>query len=102
MKAHIVHPPTVQRLTSTHRAPARAHIPLQALMGLTIQAVTQASVASVLDFLPAAVQAAQSIYTVVLLQQPAVLADNNMVVALAQASVAVQTAIIALPVQTAH
>ena len=55
-------------------------------------AVAQASVAAALagKTKKAAVQAAQSIYTVVLLQQPVVLAET--LVALAQASVAVETA----------
>ena len=61
--------------------------------GVPIQAVTQASEASVLEIVQAAVQAAQSIYTVVLLQQPA--ATVAKAVAVAQASVAVAQAGIA-------
>ena len=62
-------------------------------MGLTMQAVTQASVASVLEIMQAAVQAAQSTYTAVLLRQPAVMVHN--VAAVAQASAAAALVIIA-------
>ena len=63
-------------------------------------AVAQASAAVETAIKPVPVQTEQSIYTVVLLQQPVVLAEP--MVALAQASVAVETAIKAVPVQAAH